>query len=575
MPVIRPPIDASRQQLHMKKRSIFILSVLAVLLLAGNVWSAPKALQRELKARIAQMQAQERFVCRSELICGVSDLPRFYRRNRYRPVWIDNAKASHRVNDLLAAISSSRQHGLRPADYHFRAIASIVKYANGRARRGASVDVATLADLELLCTDAYMLLGSHLLAGRVNPETLYAKWLVSDPRSDFAILLQKAVDQDRIEESLRQQLPPHSGYTALKKQLARYRRLAATHKWKPIPAGGLIRKGNRDRRVPLIRKRLRLLGDLPASASGNSNRLDRSTFWAIARFQKRHGLKPDGIVGERTLAALNVTPARRIGQIKLNLERWRWIPHDLGSRHLMINIADYSLVVVEKELPVMRMRVVVGNSYRRTPVFSDAVKTIEINPYWNVPTRLAVDDLLPRIQKDPGYLARNDFSVFAGWKKGAREIDPATIDWSTVTADNFWYKFRQNPGPKNALGRMKFLFPNQFAVYLHDTPSRRIFLQNQRGFSSGCIRVEKPIELAEFLLEGRKGWNRRQILAAVDTGRRTKVRLKGDVAIHIMYWTAWVDREGVLQFREDIYQRDKPLAAALRAKRPRLLAASL
>ena len=559
----------------MKAKIFIFLAAMAWALSATDGQPAnvgPKAIRNALKTRIQQMQAQQRFECRSELICGVADLPLFYRRNRFRPIWLEKGKAAPRVDELLAAIGSSRQNGLRPKDYHLGAITAITQKTNRKTGRPASLDVATLVDLELLCTDAYLLLGSHLLAGRVNPETLYAKWLVADPKADFAALLQKAVDNDRIEASLRQLLPPHTGYIALKKQLARYRRLASTYQWAPIPKGRLIRKGNRDRRVPAIRRRLRLLEDLPAAAVRSSDRFDRTVSFAVARFQQRHGLKPDGIVGDQTIAALNVTPARRIGQIKLNLERWRWIPHDLGKRHVLVNIADYSLTVVESGLPVIKMRVVVGQNYRRTPVFSDTLKTIEINPYWNVPTRLAVNDLLPKIKKDRNYLTRNDFSVFAGWKKGARKIDPATIDWSQVTAENFWYRLRQNPGPKNSLGRMKFLFPNRFAVYLHDTPSQKLFAQNMRGFSSGCIRVQKPIDLADYLLEGQKRWNRATISEAIGSGQRTIVRLKGDVDIHIMYWTAWVDREGRLQFRDDIYNRDKPLAAALRAKRPRLVA---
>ena len=560
-------------QVQMKTKIVIPLAaVLSAVLMAADSQAAvsrQQAISAALKARIGQMQRQERFVCRGDLICGVSDLPLFYRRNGYRPVWLGEQNFTQRIDELLAAIGASRQDGLRPGDYHLQAIADILQLLPGSNGWKAPFDVATLVDLELLCTDAYLLLGSHLLAGRVNPETLYAKWLVDDPEADLARILQKAADSERIGESLRQLGPPHSGYTALKNQLARYRRMASAYRWTPIPPGRLIRIGDRDARVPAIRQRLQLLGDLPDSATRWWNLYDIALSEAVLRFQMRHGLKADGIVGEQTLAALNVTPDRLIARIELNLERWRWIPHTLGRRHLLVNAADYSLTVVEDDQPVMRMRVVVGNSYRKTPVFSDRLERIEINPYWNVPTRLAIEDLLPRIQKDPDYLARNDFSVFAGWKKGARQLDPARIDWSQVTADNFWYRLRQNPGPKNTLGRIKFLFPNRFAVYLHDTPSRRQFDREIRGFSSGCIRVERPIDLAQYLLRDDKRWDRQKILDAVDSKKRTKVRLRGDVHIHLMYWTAWVDREGKLQFRDDIYQRDEPLADALRETSPR------
>jgi murein L,D-transpeptidase YcbB/YkuD len=553
-----------------KQILIFLTAVLCSALYAGEGEAATldaPAVSAALRDRVKQMQARQHFACRSELICGVADLPLFYRRNGYRPVWLDGEIASPKVHDLLDAVRAARKDGLHPADYHLEAIEALLGEMESGLDIPAVSDVQMLVDLEVLCTDAFLLLGSHLLAGRVNPETLYAKWLVADPQADFAAILQQAVDDGRIAASLQQLLPPHSGYAALKKELARYRRLAVVQRWAPIPAGPPIRIGDRDHRVPDIRRRLQTLGDLPAA--GGSDRYDPDLAAAVRRFQRRHGLKPDAVIGRRTLAALNVTPARRVKQIELNLERWRWIPHDLGRRHLLVNIADYSLTAVESGRPVMRMRVVVGHNYRRTPVFSDRLETIVINPYWNVPTRLAVEDLLPRIQKDPDYLARNDFSVFAGWKKGARELDPDNIDWSRVTEDNFWYRLRQNPGPKNTLGRMKFLFPNRFAVYLHDTPSRQLFAQSQRGFSSGCIRVERPFDLAQYLIESRPSWDREKIRETVDGGQRTVVRLSSDVKIHIMYWTAWVDRNGALQFRDDIYERDEPLAVALRQRPPR------
>ena len=527
-----------------------------------------------LKTRIDQMQTGQQFECSGELICGIADLPLFYRRNRFQPVWLDGQEPHPRVSDLLTAIRSSWHNGLNPGNYHLAAIENLLAEFEDSAIIPGYVDIETQVNLELLCTDAYLLLGSHLLAGRVNPETLYTKWQVADAKIDFAAILQKALAQDRIAASLQQQLPPHPGYVALKKQLARYRRLASAHAWEPIPKGKLIRSGQRDRRIPAIRKRLGLLGDLPVTSHSRSQRFDAPLVRAVERFQRRHGLNADGIVGNQTIAALNVTPARRIGQIKLNLERWRWIPHDLGERHVLVNIADYSLTVVEQGQPKMKMRVVVGNNYRRTPVFSDTLTKIEFNPYWSPPTRLAVDDLLPEIKKDRNYLKKNGFSVLAGWKKGARELNPDTIDWSQVNEDNFWYRLRQNPGPKNALGRMKFLFPNRFAVYLHDTPSRQQFVQGRRGFSSGCIRVQRPVDLAAYLLKDQKGWSRKKIQKVVDSGKHTKVRLKGDVHIHILYWTAWVDRQGRLQFRDDIYQRDSSLATALREKRPRTVTAS-
>jgi murein L,D-transpeptidase YcbB/YkuD len=258
----------------------------------------------------------------------------------------------------------------------------------------------------------------------------------------------------------------------------------------------------------------------------------------------------------------------RVRQIEVNLERWRWLPEDLGQRYILVNIANFELEVVEKSKPVMIMQVVVGKPYWRTPVFSDRMTYLVLSPYWHIPPSIAVKDKLPLIRKDHTYLATYDIKVFQGWGAETREIDPQTIDWSKVTAKDFNYRLRQEPGPLNALGRVKFMFPNKFNVYLHDTPSRELFGKTVRTFSSGCIRIEKPIELAEYLLGGDAKWTRENILAAIDRRVEQTVRLPEPMPVHLLYWTAWSDEEGSIQFRGDIYGRDQLLDKALREKPP-------
>jgi murein L,D-transpeptidase YcbB/YkuD len=214
------------------------------------------------------------------------------------------------------------------------------------------------------------------------------------------------------------------------------------------------------------------------------------------------------------------------------------------------------------------MRVVVGRHYRRTPVFSGMLEYLVINPDWNIPGRIAVQDVLPKIRKDPAYIGREKIRVYASWSAGAPEIDPAEVDWSQVTAQNFRFKLRKEPGPRNDLGRIKFMFPNKYSVYLHDTPSRALFARGARGFSSGCIRIEKPIELAELVLRGAPGWDRPAIEAAVESGGRRALSLPEKIPVHLAYLTAWVDREGATHFRPDIYGRDPVLDKALSARPP-------
>jgi murein L,D-transpeptidase YcbB/YkuD len=273
-------------------------------------------------------------------------------------------------------------------------------------------------------------------------------------------------------------------------------------------------------------------------------------------------------VGPNTLAALNETVEERLRQIEVNMERWRWLPRSLGDRFIRVNIADFKMELTEAGQRVIDMRVMVGKDYRRTPVFSDIMTYLVINPHWNIPRDLALEDKIPRIRDDPDYLAEHKIRVLSGWGSDAVELDPSTVDWVGITATNFSMRLRQDPGPTNALGRIKFMFPNRFNVYLHDTPSKDLFEHPVRAFSSGCIRLEEPIDLAEYLLRGYPEWTRPAIIAAIETGEEKTLRLLEPIPVHILYCTAWVGDGGEVHFRRDIYGRDKAVADALRSLPP-------
>ncbi|MFC3226334.1 murein L,D-transpeptidase [Marinibaculum pumilum] len=290
---------------------------------------------------------------------------------------------------------------------------------------------------------------------------------------------------------------------------------------------------------------------------------DNALVAAVLRFQRRHGLEPDGVVGPKTLAALNVPLADRIRQVELNLERWRWLPADLGRRYVLVNIAGYDYRLVEDGVEKLYGRTIVGRSYRSTPVFSDKIEYLVFNPKWTVPRRLAVEDKLPQIKEDPDFLRREGFSVYVGWGEDAQEIMPEFIDWHSLSKNNFPYRLVQSPGASNALGQVKFLFPNKYDVYLHDTPSRHLFKRANRAFSSGCIRVEHPLDLAEHLLMSEPGWDRARIDGALQLDRERWITLREPVPVHLLHWTTWRDPDGTLQFRDDLYGRDSRLAQAL------------
>jgi murein L,D-transpeptidase YcbB/YkuD len=272
-------------------------------------------------------------------------------------------------------------------------------------------------------------------------------------------------------------------------------------------------------------------------------------------YQQRHGLEVDGKVGPQTRRSLNVMVSDRIRQIRINMERWRWLPRKLGNRYVMVNMTGFELYIMENGSVVLDMPVIVGKSYRSTPTFSGLISYMEYNPYWTIPKKLVLEDIVPRQLRDASYLSRKSIKVYKGWAN-AKEIDPKTVDWSNLDEDKFPYWMRQEPGPKNALGRVKFIFSNPYEVYLHGTPDKHLFDRVVRALSSGCIRVKDPVRLAAFLLNDGSQQMEEYVLANIHLGSNQGVTLPIAVPIYLVYWTAWVDQDGKMNFRDDIYNRD-------------------
>ena len=325
-----------------------------------------------------------------------------------------------------------------------------------------------------------------------------------------------------------------------------------------MPLGDSLKPGMTDARVPALRARLFITDGAPQRSSGQADLYDPELVNAVKWFQKRHGLGDDGIAGRNTIAALNVPVDERIAEITVAMERWRWMPENLGRDHLIVNIAGFDLKHVDDGKVVDRMAVVVGKPYSRTPEFSDRVRYLEFNPYWNVPPDIAIREELPKLKTDPAALAASGFEAV----RGDQVYQLTDIDWSQYGPGNFPFLIRQRPGPSNALGRVKFMFPNQFNVYLHDTPSRGAFAAESRAFSHGCVRLSRPLDLASEVLSGTSGWDRQRVDAVVAGGDRTIVNLAQPLPIHITYLTAWVD-DGTPNFRNDIYDQDAKLINAL------------
>jgi murein L,D-transpeptidase YcbB/YkuD len=539
-----------------------------VLLPNGHAQPVSDEVREALRNRIEAGRADQTLSACDERIHASAALAPFYEARDYRPAWTDDRGPRKQALELMGAIGEAGDEGLNLEDYHFAAISRNLDRLGYSRGSDAGADPAILVDLELLLTDGFLIYASHLLSGRVNPDTVDPEWFANRREADLAIVLERALSEDRIKGALRDLLPVHPGYTMLREALRTYRQIEVSGGWVKVPNGPKMTKGQRGHRIVQLRKRLLATGDLEEGASTDAPEFDETLEQAVRRFQARHGLEEDGVVGRETLSALNVAVEDRLHQIQVNLERWRWLPKDLGNRYVLVNLANFELEVVEAGRRVMDMRIIVGMGYRRTPVFTGKMTYLVLNPSWHVPPKIARLDKLPLIRKDPGYLSREHFRVFEGWGAEATEIDPATVRWSKVSRGNFRYHFVQDPGPWNALGRIKFMFPNPFDVYIHDTPSRELFQKTVRTFSSGCIRIEKPIQLAEYVLAGDLKWNDETIMAALETGREQTVRLPAPIPVHLLYWTAWVDPSGTVQFRKDVYGRDWRVLEALRSKPP-------
>ncbi|BCR06265.1 peptidoglycan-binding protein [Desulfuromonas versatilis] len=525
-----------------------------------------QAVRESLRVRLETSVPTQGLSAAGDSLLATAALPEFYQQRLFHPAWIHDGRPGEAAAEILEAIRQADLEGLVPEHYHLEAIEKLL------ARISADIAVplnmsGALADLDLLLTDAFLVLSSHYLNGRINPATVDPEWHARRNQTDPVPLLQSALETGRIRETLQGLLPGQAEYAGLRQALEHYRKIAAAGGWPRIAEGVKLQKGDRGPRVAALRERLAITADLDAELV-HGDIFDSALNEAVLRFQRRHGLTDDGVVGKGTLAALNLPAEDRVRQIEVNLERWRWLPRDLGERHILVNIADFHLWVREKSDVVLEMRVVVGKPYRRTPVFSGRMTYLVLNPYWQVPHKLAVEDILPMVKKDPNHLEKINMKVFQGWGADAKAIDPATINWRELHRKRFPYRLRQDPGPINALGRIKFMLPNQYDIYLHDTPAKELFRKDTRTFSSGCIRLEKPLELAEYLLRGSRLEGRQAISDALQGAVDRIQPLPQPIPVHLLYWTSWVEQDGTVQFRQDIYERDQVLDAALSATPP-------
>lgn len=482
---------------------------------------------------------------------------RLYRQREFLPIWLDGWQLKPEAQTLLENLRNAGAHGLCGNDYLLAGLEGLIRIQMDFARHNLPLAPDNRAVLDLFLSQAFLTFATHLVEGQVDPALAHVDWRVRRRKADLIKLLEYAIENRRMSQVLDGLIPPHKEYRQLIDTLSKYQSISANGGWPEIPHGPTIRLGYRDERLPLLRTLLLRTGDLEQVAT-TTHVYDQVTREAMLIFQARHGLVDDGVIGPKTLETLNVSVEERIRQIELNLERWRWMPKSFGKRHIRVNVAGFSLEVIEDGESVMQMPVIVGTQYRKTPVFSARMTYLEFAPYWTVPPTILREDKLPKIKQNPGYLEDKHFRIIS--KEDEDEtLDPLEIDWASVEASSFPGFLRMEPGPWNPLGRVKFMFLNRFNVYLHDTNEAYLFSDNIRSFSSGCIRVKRPRDLAYYLLDN-PGQEELQELFEATAPQQVPIN---PMPVHIQYWTAWVDQKGIVHFRPDVYFRDLDLDVAL------------
>jgi murein L,D-transpeptidase YcbB/YkuD len=523
---------------------LFLTAWLAAPLLAAEEETLPQDIQEETpQATLAQGRT-----LLGESLASETSLTIFYDTHP-QPLWYTPNGQANRQK-LLAFIGGIADEGLLPQDYHLNSLQAKCSGDN------------LLPELQKTCdqllSDGFITLANHLAHGKVNPTSLTPEWKTRTKVVDLTPLLAKVAQGQDPVELLTALRPQAAEYQAMRAEIPKLRpRLTDVPPWEALALKPAIKPDKPDPRLGPIIERLMYWGDLSKSYQ-STGLLDAELQAAVKRFQKRLSLDVDAVIGASTLVALNASPEFRMQQLVGNLERWRWLPDDLGHKYLLVNIPSFELKGIIDNQVVLRKPVIVGRNARRTPIFNSRINNLIFNPSWKVPPKLAVEDKLPEIQKDPQFFAKLGITVY----ERDRVVDVLGVNWRRLGKGNFPFRLVQQPGPQNALGQVKFMIPNTDDIYLHDTPTRNLFNRAERAFSSGCIRVHKPLELAEWIL-AEQGWDMEKIEEAVLLETTQAVAVKTPVPVHLAYWTVVLDDEGKVSYRTDLYERDLALWRAL------------
>lgn len=521
---------------------------------------APFPVSESIRLFVENKPLDGRYQIDSKQLYASNVLPQFYEQRQFKEAWFsESGNLSQSGIGLIAYLRNADAHGLQPGDYHLpliRALHEALQSSKTESRN------EMIMKMDLLLSDAFFLMGAHLSFGKVDPESIAASWKIQRNQRELRLDLQleNALRNRTVTQTLEGLVPQTAQYRALKSALVQFRKKEPLT-WKNIVIDQSIKPGNDHLVLPEIRRRIVKLG-LPLADTAQTT-YDSELEVAVRNLQRRWGMNPDGVIGKNTVEILNIQPEEFVKKLVCNMERLRWMPDTLPQKLIEVNIANFELDFIVESDTVFRTRAIVGKSYRKTPVFNASMTYMVLSPGWVIPPGILANDVLPELRKGPAYLQEKNMQIMT--YTGTR-VDYHSIDWTTVTVRNFRYMIRQAPGPLNALGRVKFMFPNSYNVYIHDTPTRNLFTADTRTFSSGCIRIENPLKLAEILLEDQPEWDAQRVSKAAESGKEHTVRLLTPIPVHLTYFTCWADASGRYYWRRDIYDRDEPLAQALREK---------
>lgn len=512
--------------------------------------AAVLTLPQAIESRVSALMADGTTTIRGQSVASTSFIEQFYVNRGFEAAWGNPAN----VDGMIRAIGASFDEGLDPSNYHQATLNAL------RAEvAGANASDAARADLDVLLTDAALRLGYHYMFGKVDPQRFDSQWNHTNTVAglDPVAMLEGALATAKVPEFLASLLPIHPLYVGLRQELALYRKLALQGGWieltpEQVPKDPAEAAISNPESLTLLRDRLVATGDLVPD--------DIDVAAGVRAFQKRMGLTPDGKVGPATLAELNVPIEERIRQLRINLDRGRVLLFQLPEEFVVVNVAAFEVMLVNGRNIVWEARAQVGKPYRATPLYRSEINYLVFNPTWTVPPGIIKNDILPAAKRDPSSITRKGLKVI---NSSGQVVSPSSVDWGRFSSGHIPYTLRQDPGPNNALGRVKFMFPNPYSVYLHDTPSKSMFESDNRSTSSGCVRIERPLELAELLLRDPVKWNQANIKRVIDGGQIQNVTLTQKMPILLLYWTSWVDATGRVNFRRDVYGLDAKWGKAL------------